>query len=106
VEFPNGPLSVGEERPKEIAQRKLRTGILRLLSPTDCVKDRLTWWIHGKDRQSLEQAVAVAQRVSVDLAELRRWVRGEGPAAVAAFAEAESELEKKRKRARRARKPR
>nr|MBA3684549.1 hypothetical protein [Planctomycetota bacterium] len=47
VEFPNGPLTVGEERPKDIVRRQLRTGTLRLLSPTDCVKDRLTWWIHG-----------------------------------------------------------
>jgi hypothetical protein len=54
IEFPNGPLAVGEERPKEIVELGLRTGILRLLSPTDCVKDRLSWWIHGRDRQSLE----------------------------------------------------
>lgn len=81
VEFPNGPLGVGEEMPREISSLAQKTGMLRLLSPTDCVKDRLTWWYHDKDRQGLEQAVAVAQRHSVDIAEVRRWSVGEGCAA-------------------------
>lgn len=66
IEFPNGPLAVGEERPKEIVELSLRTGILRLLSPTDCVKDRLSWWIHGRDRSSLEQAISVIRHAEVD----------------------------------------
>jgi hypothetical protein len=41
VEFPDGPLSVGEEPVKEISEIELSTGILRIISPTDCVKDRL-----------------------------------------------------------------
>ena len=81
VEFPSGPLGVGEEPPREISSLPQKTGMLRLLSPTDCVKDRLTWWYHNNDRQGLEQAVAVAQRHRVDIAELRRWSAGEGCAA-------------------------
>lgn len=77
VEFPNGPLTVGEERPKKIVVRKLRSGSLTLLSATDCIKDRLTWWFHGQDRQCLEQAVAVAQTSTIDLRELKRWAAGE-----------------------------
>ncbi len=76
----------------------MRTGTLRLLSPTDCVKDRLTWWIHGRDRQSLEQAIAVIERADVDLDELRRWVRGEGRAAVTAFEEVADQLKKPKRR--------
>jgi hypothetical protein len=41
VEFPNGPLSVGEEPVKEVSEFPLVTGILRVVSATDCVKDRL-----------------------------------------------------------------
>ena len=81
IEFPAGPLSVGEERPREITNLKTATGIVRLLSPTDCVKDRLTWWFHSGDRQCLEQAVAVASVTAIDLAELRRWSVGEGKSA-------------------------
>jgi hypothetical protein len=76
-EFPSGPLVVGEERPREISEMTLKTGTLRLLSPTDCVKDRLTWWFHAQDRQCLRQALAVAQTSRVDIRELRRWSKGE-----------------------------
>jgi hypothetical protein len=80
VEFPAGPLAVGEERPRQIDEIVTATGIMRLLSPTDCVKDRLTWWFHNGDRQCLEQAIAVAQTAGVDMDEIRRWSRGEGKA--------------------------
>lgn len=78
VEFPAGPLSVGEEKPREIAEVVTATGTMRLLSPTDCIKDRLTWWFHNNDRQCLEQAIAVAKATRVDVVELRRWADGEG----------------------------
>ena len=54
------------------------TGSLRLLSPTDCVKDRLAHYYHWKDRQCLDQAVMVATASGVDLEEIERWSRHEG----------------------------
>lgn len=41
IEFPQGPLSVGEEPVKAINEFELATGTLRIISATDCVKDRL-----------------------------------------------------------------
>lgn len=41
VEFPDGPLSVGDEPVIEISEYELPTGTLRVVSATDCVKDRL-----------------------------------------------------------------
>ncbi len=78
VEFPAGPVAVGGEPVQRIDEVSLRTGRLRLLSPTDCVKDRLAAYFHWKDRQSLEQAVLVAHANEIDLAELERWAVGEG----------------------------
>jgi len=78
VEFPSGPLAIGDEPPGEIASRTYLTGVLRLLSPTDSVKDRLAAYFHWKDRQSLEQAVLVAEGHPVDIAEVRRWSVKEG----------------------------
>ncbi len=46
---------------------------LRLLSPTDCVKDRLAAYYHWNDRSSLEQAVLVCRDQDVDMREVRRW---------------------------------
>lgn len=78
VEFLSPPLSVGEEAVGKI-RRIVRSGkVLRLLSPTDCVKDRLAAFFHWNDRQSLEQAVLVARSNRVDLGEVRRWSIGEG----------------------------
>lgn len=81
IEFPSGPLAIGDEPPGEIASRTYPTGVLRLLSPTDSVKDRLAAYYHWKDRQSLEQAMLVAAGHPVDMAEVRRWSVNEGFAA-------------------------
>ena len=73
VEFPEGPLSVGEEPVKEISEFELATGTLRIVSATDCVKDRLCAFYFWNDRQGLEQAILVAQTQNVDLKEIERW---------------------------------
>ncbi|MDD5522089.1 MAG: hypothetical protein PHI84_14820, partial [Kiritimatiellae bacterium] len=57
---------------------KTTTGMLRIISPTDCVKDRLTWFYHDNDQQCLAQAVAVAMNNRIDLKEIERWSVGEG----------------------------
>jgi hypothetical protein len=73
VEFPDGPLSVGEEPVKEISEFKLSTGTLRVISITDCVKDRLCAYYFWKDQQGLAQAVLIAKNQNVDLKEVKRW---------------------------------
>ena len=78
VEFPDGPLSVGEEPVKEVSEFKLSTGTLKVLSPTDCVKDRLCAFYFWNDLQGLEQAVLVAKSQRVDLKESKRWSKVEG----------------------------
>jgi hypothetical protein len=78
VEFPSGPLAVGGEVVKEIVELEFPTGKLRLLSPTDCIKDRLAAYFHWQDRQCLEQAILVAADNQIDLAEVERWSRHEG----------------------------
>ncbi len=78
VEFPKGPPAVGEEPVKEVIDRQEATGMLRIISPTDCVKDRLTWFYHDNDHQCLEQAILVAQENMIDLNEIGRWSTGEG----------------------------
>jgi hypothetical protein len=78
VDFPSGPLAVGEEPVKSVKERKLATGILRMISPTDCVKDRLAGYYHWNDLQCLEQASLVAEVNDVDLKEVERWSKVEG----------------------------
>jgi hypothetical protein len=78
VEFPDGPLAVGEEPVREIREIVFETGVLRVLSATDCVKDRLCAFYFWEDRQGLEQAVLVSQQNPVDLDEIKRWSQVEG----------------------------
>ena len=78
VEFPPGPLSVGEEPVKRIKEIKYSTGILRVISPTDCVKDRLAAYYFWKDQQSLTQAILVAKHNRISISEIKRWSQTTG----------------------------
>lgn len=53
-------------------------GHLRLLTATDCVKDRLAAFYHWDDLQSLEQATLVAKQQSIELENIRQWSENEG----------------------------
>jgi hypothetical protein len=78
VDFPAGPLAVGEEPVKEVCELELATGTLRMISPTDCVKDRLAGYYHWNDLQCLEQAAMVAEAEEIHLKEIERWSEVEG----------------------------
>jgi hypothetical protein len=69
---------VGEEPVKAISSMEEKNRVLKLISPTDCVKDRLAAYYHWGDRQSLDQAVLVCRDNVVDLKEVERWSLNEG----------------------------
>lgn len=81
IEFPSPPLTVGEEPPQEVLEYPITTSLgkisVRMLSPTDCVKDRLCGFFHWNDKQSLDQALMVAQSQRIDLDEIERWAEKE-----------------------------
>ncbi|HMW47225.1 MAG TPA: nucleotidyltransferase, partial [Cellvibrionaceae bacterium] len=59
VEFPTGPLSVGDELITRVTVAQLATGQIPILQVSDIVKDRLAAYFHWRDRQSLVQALAI-----------------------------------------------
>jgi hypothetical protein len=78
VEFPRGPLGIGDDfqiRPVLKTRRGAKT---LALSATDSCRDRLAAWYHWNDRQSLDVAVAIAVRNRVALSKIRRWSQDEG----------------------------
>jgi len=77
IEFPSGPLSVGDEPIKRIKEIKYDTGILRVIYPTDCVKDRLAAYYFWEDRQALTQAVLVAIHNRINMGEIKKWSQAE-----------------------------
>lgn len=78
VEFPGSASTIGEEYIRAFAERETPYGKLKLLTPTDSVKDRLCAFFHWKDRQSFDQAVLIARKYPVKWDELERFARGEG----------------------------
>ena len=78
IEFPPGPLAIGQEPVKEVVEKKFSTGILKVISPTDCVKDRLAAYYHWGDQQALLQASLVADQHRVKIDEIRNWSLAEG----------------------------
>jgi hypothetical protein len=79
VEFPNGPIAIGKKIPVN-PEGKIKSGktTVTLLSPTQCVMDRLSAWYHWNDTESLEQAVLVSQSQPIKIEEIRKWSAGEG----------------------------
>ena len=78
LEFPPWPLAIGRELIREWASRPVGSLSIQILTPTQCVMDRLAAFYHWRDRQALDQAVAVAAAHEIDLDEVRRWSTAEG----------------------------
>lgn len=92
IDFPRGPLAVGGDYVHETSTLRNGDMTLRILSPTDCVRDRLAHFYHWDDYTALTAAVGVAaanlDNVSMDL--LRSWSTREEN--VSKFAEFERRL--------------
>ena len=80
LEFPPGPVELGNEYPIDPAVQEIEGRALKILSPTDCVEDRLAGFIHWKARDLLDQATLVCRRQAphIDWKDLERWCLNEG----------------------------
>lgn len=80
VEFPGKSMEIGDEIIKEFSERTTNGNTLVLLTPTDCVKDRLAAYIHWNDQQGLVQAAMVAKAQLVSLEKIEKFCINEGSA--------------------------
>ena len=78
VEFPPGPLAVGGEYITAETEIVLKGNKLKILSPTQSVMDRLAAYFHWTDRQSLDQALWIAERHPIQMEKIRKWAKAEG----------------------------
>ena len=78
VDILNPPLSIGEDKVSETNTIRIRKMELRLLTPTDSVRDRLAAFYFWNDLQALEQAVMVAKGNPIDLDVVGKWSKKEG----------------------------
>ena len=78
VEFPSAPVMVGNKPLKKFNEITTETGYLKLLTPTQCVMDRLAAFYYWNDLQSLEQAILVANSHEIEFKEIEEWSDNEG----------------------------
>ena len=80
LEFPKGPLAIGDERITAWETRRRGELLLHVISPTDSCRDRLAAFYFFKDRSALEQARHVARSMGekIDLDLIRTWSEREG----------------------------
>jgi hypothetical protein len=78
IEFPSGPLAIGDREPIVAEGKKIINGTtVRMLSPTQSVMDRLCWFFLDNDRQCLDQAISICLRQPVSLTEVRKFAQEE-----------------------------
>lgn len=77
IEFPSGPLGVGDAHVEKIEEITTKYGVLKLLTATDCIKDRLAAYYHWDDEQGLQQAIWVAEQNKINFEELKEWSNNE-----------------------------
>ena len=81
VEFPKGPLAIGDDDLVEPIEIRVGSVKVLALSATDSCRDRLAAFYHWNDIQSLRVAAAIARRRPVNLEAIRAWSTKEGRAA-------------------------
>jgi hypothetical protein len=77
VEFPSGPLSVGERLITETTVFESNAGEIPILFAKDVIKDRLAAYFHWQDKPSLVQAVAVMIKHPIASNELKSFCQSE-----------------------------
>ena len=78
IDFVNPPITVGHEAVRQFKTLKTSMGSLQLLTPNDCVKDRLAAFFHWNDMQAFDQAILVAKAHQIDVKNLKQWAKTEG----------------------------
>jgi len=77
IEFPSGPVNLGNEFPKKFDELKTHVGTLTLLTATDCIKDRLCALVYHKGQECFNQAIAVAHMNKIEEENLINWAKKE-----------------------------
>ena len=78
VEFPPGPLAIGNDLVENWETYRRGEEHLNVLTRTDCVRDRLAAYYFYGDVSALMAAVAVAKGGNVNYVALREWSKREG----------------------------
>ncbi len=78
IQSVSGPLGIGDDlqiKPQTITVEGQK---LMLLTPTDCIRDRLSAFIYDQVRSLFDQAVLVAKHHPFEDKKIKKWLKDEG----------------------------
>lgn len=78
IDFLAEPVAIGNEIIQNFEEIKTKYGFFKLLTVTDCVRDRLCSFYHWDDRQALNQAIEVCLDHNINMKKLQEWSKNEG----------------------------
>jgi hypothetical protein len=81
VQFVNPPVLIGNKHVKTPDRMKTAAGVFNILSPLDSACDRLSAYLHWKDRQGLDQCADIVIEQNVSIPEIAKWLDGEDASA-------------------------
>jgi len=78
IEFPGTvPLGIGEDYSIVPDEVDIDGTLIKIFSPSDCVKDRLATYLYFNDRDGLDQAVLIASKHPVNYRSIEEWCKAE-----------------------------
>lgn len=85
IEFIRPPIAIGDDYRITPVKRMVDNKEISILSPEDCVRDRLSSYVYFKAAECLDQAVMVAKEQKIDINKIQEWAKNEGKEMVEAI---------------------
>ena len=82
VEFPPGPIEIGGDAQIKPNVVKSEGTEIKILGPTDCIKDRLASYIYFHCQEGIGQALLVAKSQPFNKTNVKNWCEREGHSVV------------------------
>jgi hypothetical protein len=78
IEFSSSFLEIGDDNNIVPAEVESSGTMIKILTPTDCVKDRLASYFPFEARECLDQAVLVTGKHPINMQAVKKWCLNEG----------------------------
>lgn len=73
LEFATFPVAIGDDYSIVPCEIEHNGQVIKIYSPTDCVRDRLANYVHFNARECLDQALLVGRKHLIDLIKIKDW---------------------------------
>jgi hypothetical protein len=78
LEFSSGPIGIGNDTRISPDEMRVDGTVIKIFSPTDCIRDRLASTIHFNAMECLDQAILVAKNQPFNDSRIKKWCASEG----------------------------